>query len=91
MDKSKKIFYENVIPTVSDTTVKVNFKDSNDLILDEKKNTEINFAKKLNNFSFLIVTSFLLFIIFSLHKIYFDSNKKKIFIKKLHLLIEGKF
>ena len=91
MDESKKIFYENVIPSINNKIVDIKFKDSNDLILDEKKNTEINFAKKLNNFSFLIVTSFLLFIIFSLHKIYFDSNKKKIFIKKLHLLIEEKF
>ena len=91
MDESKKIFYESVIPSVNNKTVDIKFKDSNDLILDEKKNTEINFAKKLNNFCFLIVTGFLLFIIFSLHKIYFDSNKKKIFIKKLHLLIEGKF
>ena len=77
MDESKKIFYENVIPSINNKTVNIKFKDSNDLILDEKKNTEINFAKKLNNFSFLIVTGFLLFIIFSLHKIYFDSNKKK--------------
>ena len=76
MDESKKIFYENVIPSINDKTVDIKFKDNNDLILDEKKNIEINFAKKLNNFYFLVITSFLLFIIFSLHKIYFDSNKK---------------
>ena len=34
MDRSKKIFYENVIPTVSDKTVKVNFKDNSDLIFE---------------------------------------------------------
>lgn len=90
MDESKKIFYENVIPSVNNKTVDIKFKDSNDLILDEKKNTEINFAKKLNNFSFLIVTSFLLFIIFSLHKIYFDSNKKKNIYKKVTPIDRGK-
>ena len=90
MDESKKIFYENVIPSINTKTVDIKFKDSNDLILDEKKNTEINFAKKLNNFSFLIVTSFLLFIIFSLHKIYFDSNKKKNIYKKVTPIDRGK-
>ena len=90
MDESKKIFYENVIPSINNKTVDIKFKDSNDLILDEKKNTEINFAKKLNNFSFLIVTSFLLFIIFSLYKIYFDSNKKKNIYKKVTPIDRGK-
>ena len=37
MDESKKIFYENVIPSVNNKTVDIKFKDSNDLILDEKK------------------------------------------------------
>ena len=90
MDESKKIFYENVIPSINNKTVNIKFKDSNDLILDEKKNTEINFAKKLNNFSFLIVTSFLLFIIFSLYKVYFDSNKKKNIYKKVTPIDRGK-
>ena len=90
MDESKKIFYENVIPSINNKTVNIKFKDSNDLILDEKKNAEINFAKKLNNFSFLIVTSFLLFIIFSLYKIYFDSNKKKNIYKKVTPIDRGK-
>ena len=90
MDESKKIFYENVIPSINNKTVDIKFKDSNDLILDEKKNTEINFAKKLNNFSFLIVTSFLLFIIFSLYKVYFDSNKKKNIYKKVTPIDRGK-
>ena len=90
MDESKKIFYENVIPSINNKTVDIKFKDSNDLILDEKKNTEINFAKKLNNFSFLIVTSFLLFIIFSLYKVYFDSNKKKNIYKKVTPVDRGK-
>ena len=90
MDESKKIFYENVIPSINNKTVDIKFKDSNDLILDEKKNTEINFAKKLNNFYFLIVTSFLLFIIFSLYKIYFDSNKKKNIYKKVTPIDRGK-
>ena len=68
MDKSKKIFYENVIPTVSDTTVKVNFKDNSDLIFEEQKNTKIKLARKINNFFFLIVSTFLIFIMISLLK-----------------------
>ena len=55
MDKSKKIFYENVIPTVSDTTVKVSFKDNSDLIFEEQKNTKIKLAKKINNFFFFFL------------------------------------
>ena len=52
MDKSKKIFYENVIPTISNKTVNVNFKDNSDLIFEEQKNKKIQFARKLNNFFF---------------------------------------
>ena len=52
MDKSKKIFYENVIPTVSDTTVKVNFKDNSDLIFRRAKKCKIPLARKINNFFF---------------------------------------
>ena len=37
MDKSKKIFYENVIPTISNKTVNVNFKDNSDLIFEAEK------------------------------------------------------
>ena len=52
MDKSKKIFYENVIPTISNKTVNINFKDNSDLIFEEQKNKKIQFARKLNNFFF---------------------------------------
>ena len=48
MDESKKIFYENVIPSVNNKTVDIKFKDSNDLILDEKKKRKyVRFDKKL--------------------------------------------
>ena len=57
MDKSKKIIYENVVPTKNNKTINIQFKDNYDIIIEEKKNTEINFAKKLNNF-FLIVSGF---------------------------------
>ena len=50
MDKSKKIYYGNVIPTVNNKTVNIQFKDNNDIIIEEKKRKDINFAKKLNNF-----------------------------------------
>ncbi len=52
MDKSKKIIYENVVPTKNNKTINIQFKDNYDIIIEEKKNTEINFAKKLNNFFF---------------------------------------
>ena len=52
MDKSKKIIYENVVPTKNNQTIKIQFKDNYDIIIEEKKNTEINFAKKINNFFF---------------------------------------
>ena len=77
MDKSKKIFYENVIPTVSNKTVKVNFKDNSDLIFEEQKNKKIKLARKLNNFFFFLVSTFLIFIMISLYKTYFDKDRKK--------------
>ena len=90
MDKSKKIFYENVIPTVSDTTVKVNFKDNSDLIFEEQKNTKIKLAKKINNFFFLIVSTFLIFIMISLYKTYFSEVGKKNFNKATALIDRGR-
>ena len=91
MDKSKKFFYENVIPTVNDTTVKVNFKDNSDLIFEDQKNTKIKLARKINNFFFLIVSTFLIFIMISLYKTYFSEATKKTLTKPMNLLIEGKF
>ena len=74
MDKSKKIFYENVIPTISNKTVNINFKDNSDLIFEEQKNKKIQFARKLNNFFFFLVSTFLIFIMVSLYKTYFNTN-----------------
>ena len=37
MDKSKKIFYENVLPAKNGKTTNVQFKDHNDLVIEEKK------------------------------------------------------
>ena len=90
MDKSKKIFYENVIPTVSDTTVKVSFKDNSDLIFEEQKNTKIKLARKINNFFFLIVSTFLIFIMISLYKTYFSQAAKKNFNKATALIDRGR-
>ncbi len=90
MDKSKKFFYENVIPTVNDTTVKVNFKDNSDLIFEEQKNTKIKLARKINNFFFLIVSTFLIFIMISLYKTYFSEVGKKNFNKVTALIDRGR-
>ena len=92
MDKSKKIFYENVIPTISNKTVNVNFKDNSDLIFEEQKNKKIQFARKLNNFFFFfLVSTFLIFIMISLYKTYFDKDPKKALTEPIHLLIEEEF
>ena len=37
MDKQKKIYYENVIPTISSKSIDIQFKDSNDILIEEKK------------------------------------------------------
>ena len=71
MDKSKKIFYENVIPTISNKTVNVNFKDNSDLIFEEQKNKKIQFARKLNNFFF--------FFSFNISYFYNDFSLQNIF------------
>ena len=90
MDKSKKIFYENVIPTISNKTVNVNFKDNSDLIFEEQKNKKIQFARKLNNFFFFLVSTFLIFIMISLYKTYFDKDPKKSFNRTNSLIDRGR-
>ena len=48
MDKSKKIFYENVLPAKNGKTTNVQFKDHNDPeLLKKKKRNDVNFAKKI--------------------------------------------
>ena len=90
MDKSKKIFYENVMPTKDNKTVDVQFKDNNDLVIEEKRNTEVNYAKKLNNFFFSIISCFFIFIIISLYKTYFDYNTQKGIDRKNTLVDRGR-
>ena len=90
MDKSKKIFYENVIPTISNKTVNVNFKDNSDLIFEEQKNKKIQFARKLNNFFFFLVSTFLIFIMISLYKTYFNKDPKKSFNRTNSLIDRGR-
>ena len=90
MDKSKKIYYGNVVPTVNNKTVNIQFKDNNDIIIEEKKRKDVNFAKKLNNFFFSIISCFFIFIIISLYKTYFDYNKKKAIDRKNILIDRGK-
>ena len=77
MDKSKKIFYENVLPAKNGKTTNVQFKDHNDLVIEEKKRNDVNFAKKLNNFLFSCISCFFVFIIVSLYNIYFSYDKEK--------------
>ena len=90
MDKSKKIFYENVIPTISNKTVNINFKDNSDLIFEEQKNKKIQFARKLNNFFFFLVSTFLIFIMVSLYKTYFNKDPKKSFNRTNSLIDRGR-
>ena len=91
MDKSKKIFYENVLPAKNGKTTNVQFKDHNDLVIEEKRN-DVNFAKKLNNFLFSCISCFFVFIIVSLFTIYIlVMTQKKDGIQKTFMLIEGKF
>ncbi|MEC8265470.1 MAG: penicillin-binding protein 2 [Pseudomonadota bacterium] len=77
MDKSKKIFYENVLPAKNGKTTNVQFKDHNDLVIEEKKRNDVNFAKKLNNFLFSCISCFFVFIIVSLYNIYFSYDTEK--------------
>ena len=44
MDKSKKIYYGNVVPTVNNKTVNIQFKDNNDIIIEEKKKKRCKFC-----------------------------------------------
>lgn len=89
MDKSKDIIYENVIPVKKEKTVNVKFKDSNDIILEERKKNLISSANKKNNFFFYIVSSFYIFIIISLHNIFFINDNLDI-TKKQRISDRGK-
>ena len=89
MDKSKDIIYENVIPVKKEKTVSVKFKDSNDIILEERKKNLISSANKKNNLFFYIVSSFYIFIIISLHNIFFINDNLDI-TKKQRISDRGK-
>ena len=89
MDKSKDIFYENVIPVKKEKTVDVKFKDSNDIILEERKKKLISSANNKNNLFFYIVSSFYIFIIISLHNIFFIKDNLNI-TKKQRISDRGK-
>tara|TARA_Y200000002_G_scaffold203444_1_gene167846 strand:- start:895 stop:2559 length:1665 start_codon:yes stop_codon:yes gene_type:complete len=89
MDKSKDIFYENVIPVKKEKTVNVKFKDSNDIILEERKKKLIRSANNKNNLFFYIVSSFYIFIIISLHNIFFIKDNLNI-TKKQRISDRGK-
>ena len=89
MDKSKDIFYENVIPVKKEKTVSVKFKDSNDIILEERKKKLISSANNKNNLFFYIVSSFYIFIIISLHNIFFIKDNLNI-TKKQRISDRGK-
>ncbi len=89
MDKSKDIFYENVIPVKKEKTVNVKFKDSNDIILEERKKKLISSANNKNNLFFYIVSSFYIFIIISLHNIFFIKDNLNI-TKKQRVSDRGK-
>ena len=84
----RKIFYENVIPTIN-KTVNVNFKDNSDLIFEEQKNKKIQFARKLNNF-FFFSFNISYFIMISLYKTYFDKDPKKSFNRTNSLIDRGR-
>ena len=86
MDKSKNIFYENVIPVNKEKTINVRFKDNNDIILEERRKNLINSANNKNNLFFYIVSSFYIFIIISLHNIFFI--KENIEINKKHSILD---
>ena len=89
MDKSKDIIYENVIPVKKEKTVNVKFKDSNDIILEERKKKLISSANNKNNLFFYIVSSFYIFIIISLHNIFFIKDNLNI-TKKQRISDRGK-
>ena len=89
MDKSKDIFYENVIPVKKEKTINVKFKDSNDIILEERKKNVISSANNKNNFFFYVVSSFYIFIIISLHNIFFIKDDLNI-VKKQSISDRGK-
>ena len=89
MDKSKNIFYENVIPVNKEKTINVRFKDNNDIILEERRKNLINSANNKNNLFFYIVSSFYIFIIISLHNIFFIKDNLDI-VKKQSISDRGK-
>ena len=75
-----ELVYDNIFPkNIGNESKKVNFHDSNDLILNSQKEEIKKFAKKTNLLFFLISLAFLIFILINLLKIplnKFDLNHK---------------
>ena len=77
---STGLVYDNIFPrSIGEKSKKINFHDSNDLILNSQKEEIKKFAKKTNLFFFFISLAFLIFILINLIKISlhkFDLNQK---------------
>ena len=75
---STGLVYDNIFPrSIGKESKKINFHDSNDLILNSQKEEIKKFAKKTNLFFFFISLAFLIFILINLLKISlnkFDLN-----------------
>ncbi len=83
MEKTDKYFFENVIPHKKkiDST-KIEFKDSNDIYFEQKKNNLVFFCQNINKIVLTIIFSFFFIIFIKLFNIFFISEnyllKKKI-------------
>ena len=69
---------------------KIFIKEVKGAFFEEQKNTKIKLARKINNFFFLIVSTFLIFIMISLYKTYFSEAGKKNFNKSSALIDRGR-
>ncbi len=68
------LVYDNIFPrSIGKESKKINFHDSNDLILNSQKEEMKKFAKKTNLLFFFISLAFLIFILINLIKISFNK------------------
>ena len=83
MEKTGKYFFENVIPHKKKiNSTKIEFKDSNDIYFEQKKNNLVFFCQNINKIVLTVIFSFFFIIFAKLYNVFFISEnyllKKKI-------------
>ena len=76
MEKTGKYFFENVIPHKKKiNSTKIEFKDSNDIYFEQKKNNLVFFCQNINKIVLTVIFSFFFIIFAKLYNVFFYKWK----------------